>query len=460
MNHSNIMNSAASGGASAGRDVTRSIAAAIFVAIIVFHGTYLRIRPSNEIPTLDWVVFARLLSCAAGAAVGFWMIPRGTPWGNSGRFIMMYAVATMFSAITSDYTVTSFGYSALILGAGMLMVGMVYSARTVNQIKKIETIWLVTVGALMAKDAITGMLMPAEPLPGDIVRLGMGLTHANQISMHAAIIFWLSFAISKAKYIIPARIFQAFCLFVLVSAVSRGGIAAFIIGGCVYVLFKRKSLMKRTIFAASGLIALASVFLIGLSFGQDWAQSIHDYLVRGQDRESLTSLTGRTEIWQFALSKALESPLIGHGYGVSRFAMREFPSPTYALFVPAHSHNSFLEAFLSTGIVGLIPFVLLFLRNLKWATGYYRLRRIFSPGIAHHAIIITFLLIPVIIIESTLASSLSPVHLLFFLYLLALDRENYFRAKAEHAHAIRAETAETPPAISIGTVPAERRKQA
>ncbi len=404
-------------------------AAFLFVIILVLHGTYLRLRPANEIPTLDWVVLARLLACGAGAAVGVLMIPRGTSWGIGAKLLLAYALASVVTSFPSDYLVTSLGYSLLLLGLALLMIGMIYSAGSVEQVKRIERIWMVTVAILMVKDALTGLLMPVDPLPGEVVRMGMGLTHANQLSLHAAILFWMSFGSGKPKHRTLTLLLRGFCLIVLVAAVSRGSFMAFVLGGLMFALFRGGRLLDRSILATVGTATVLSVFLLGLSFGQGWAGGILDYLVRGQDRTQLTSMTGRTAIWSHAIHEGLQSPLYGHGYGVSRFVMGSFQSGSP--FTPAHAHNSFLEVFISSGILGLIPFFFLVVYCFRWVTRYFRLRKALTPDVANHAISVMVMLTPVLMIESAMAARITPVSALAFFYLLLLDREGHFRNMRE-----------------------------
>jgi hypothetical protein len=95
------------------------------------------------------------------------------------------------------------------------------------------------------------------------------------------------------------------------------------------------------------LIALSGVAMLGLfialGIGKiDWLVS--DVLVQltksGNTRE-LTTATGRTEIWSFAMEKIREAPLLGYGYSSTRFVMED-----YSL----HGHNMVLNAMLFGGV--------------------------------------------------------------------------------------------------------------
>lgn len=77
------------------------------------------------------------------------------------------------------------------------------------------------------------------------------------------------------------------------------------------------------------------------------------YLSREESAEQLTSLTGRTELWDAIWKEFAKSPFIGHGYFVT--------SETGNLDVwggPANhsAHNAVLQVMVSTGLIGTILF--------------------------------------------------------------------------------------------------------
>lgn len=72
-----------------------------------------------------------------------------------------------------------------------------------------------------------------------------------------------------------------------------------------------------------------------------------DTISRHLAGEEVTSLNGRTGLWAYALHLAVQHPLLGVGYfGTRVYLLEAFP-------FAGHTHNSFLEAFLGTGIIGI-----------------------------------------------------------------------------------------------------------
>lgn len=68
-----------------------------------------------------------------------------------------------------------------------------------------------------------------------------------------------------------------------------------------------------------------------------------------------SSFTGRTDVWSFAIPKAAETPIFGHGLGAfwATEALRYGLEPTIWAGNAAHAHNGYLDAVLSMGLPGL-----------------------------------------------------------------------------------------------------------
>lgn len=402
----------------------------MFVCILVLHGTYIRARAAEDVPTTDWLVFARLLACAAGFTLGLVMISKVLPLGFGAKILLFFGLATMVSAIGCPYRTTVLGYSGLLVGASVLMIGLTYSARNVTDLRKIENIWFLTVAALVVKDAIVGLATP-QMLPGEeVARLGMSVTHPTELSLLAVLVFWLSFTRHPESYSIARWLLRIFLIFVIIAARTRISIMTFVLAGFVRLILLARDPLKRFIVVSATAGALLMFLILNISFSQPWATRTIDYLRRGQTKASLTTLTSRTLIWNHVLPKTFETPIIGHGYGVSRLTMGK---PHNAGFQPLHCHNAVLEVFFSTGFLGLFPFMLILIYSLKWIWDYARLRAIFSTDIALHAVCSVVILLGSSFSEAILGVRLSPIQPLFFLYLLALDRKAVLSSVSVHS---------------------------
>lgn len=94
------------------------------------------------------------------------------------------------------------------------------------------------------------------------------------------------------------------------------------------------------------LIALGAGTAVFLLFGSvgDWTGVVEDYLRRGVDDESLSTLSGRTEAWKLSWELFLEKPIFGYGFYASG---KELLAP----------HNAAFTILLNGGAIGFIPWL-------------------------------------------------------------------------------------------------------
>lgn len=397
---------------------------AVFVSVVVLNGTYFRSREAVAVPKADWYVLLRLFASVAACGVAVLLIPKNRRWGWSGKCLLFYVLAVWISLIHTPYRTTVVGYAILLSGAAALPLALVYHARNVADLERLQRLWGLTVSALVIKDTMTALFfvhMPSNMTGG---RLGMGVTHATELSLLAAILFWLSCETPGRRNRVIKWGWRIFLLFVIVEAKSRVSVVSFVVGGFCHFFFGTRDYVKRWIIVSGGAFLLVSVFL-ALSLGQDWACGLTNYMKRGQDAKELTSVTGRTFIWKHIASRIHESPLVGNGFGVSRLVMGPVPGMTN--WEPPHCHNEFLEVLFSTGIVGFIPFLGMILLSLRWVTDSGGLQRVLSPVLGRHAVGVISMLVVSLMFEVRLSGRLSSFQPLFFLYLTMLDRADDFR---------------------------------
>jgi hypothetical protein len=396
------------------------IAGVVFVAILVFNGTFFRLRPAVEIPEIDWLVIARLVTCALGFTAGVVLIlKRRCPLGFGFWALLFFLAATGISAFNSDYPRLAFGYFILLAGASVLVMGLVYRSQNATDLQWIEKVWFITIAFCVLNDAVTSFMLPDPEASGEIVRLGMGISQANSLSLLAALVFWLSFREQRQNKLVWCL--RVILLLILLGTISRVSIFAFLLGGAVYSFLRVRGYLYKWIVVFSCLSALM-VFGLTLSFSQRWSDAFVFYAKRRNTQTDLASLSARTLVWQQVIRQLSDEPLTGHGYGVTRFTLK----PPYGDYNPIHCHNEFLEVLFSAGIVGLIPLVLLYLYNIRWLIFYSRLSRTFSPDLALHAVTVVVIFLVSTMFEPRISGKLLPFQPLFFYYLLILDREKQF----------------------------------
>ena len=126
-------------------------------------------------------------------------------------------------------------------------------------------------------------------------------------------------------------------------------------------------------------LAVLGILLLGVSavaiIGSDARKLDIDFaarvISRSGEAEEIYNLTGRNVIWEHAWARICESPVVGWGYGCSRFAMDD----NELLFRPRinHAHNLVLNVWLCMGFPGALLLLAMF--------GHQFLRMLWRPSI-------------------------------------------------------------------------------
>lgn len=91
-------------------------------------------------------------------------------------------------------------------------------------------------------------------------------------------------------------------------------------------------------------------------------------LARWLDKD--ITLTGRIPLWENLLPIALQKPFLGHGFGAT---FNGFFSPVHEVWIqnrwnPSHAHNALLQIWLEIGILGVLLYLVIYLRSIRNAT--------------------------------------------------------------------------------------------
>jgi O-antigen ligase len=150
--------------------------------------------------------------------------------------------------------------------------------------------------------------------------------------------------------------------FIVYRMQSRGAIFG-VVAALAFALFTSSQLRRYAL--PFVLLAIAAVAV--LETPAVMSNRIAEYLHRGQSEEEFRSMTGRTSLYENGLAAFWDAPLLGRGQRTDR------------LIGVGHVHNSYLEALLNAGILGVIPYV------ASWIAGwvlFFRLlkrRRLLRP---------------------------------------------------------------------------------
>jgi O-antigen ligase len=272
-----------------------------------------------------------------------------------------YLIYLGLGVISISYSLLP-GYSTARITAAILMfIGIVTIARSAGSRKDIERlfawyligtgiVWVVILASslFMAQD----LVWDVEEMTG-VVRLRGIYGSPNQIgeimlaTIGAGMFIWPSTSGWK-RTLLATQITVACVLGVL--ADSRSPFVGLVAGGLLYLIWKYR-LRAVPIIVALGVVGFCLV-----------TQLDSEYLTRGD----VTSLTGRTDIWKFAIEKIKQRPMLGWGFEVEGEIMkaRDFPiwwgpweeGPRSSL------HSDYLSKAVSLGVPALVFWVFFFIR--------------------------------------------------------------------------------------------------
>lgn len=159
------------------------------------------------------------------------------------------------------------------------------------------------------------------------------------------------FTITRLLFL-PARFKPVRLLFVagtLICAQSRTSYAVTLVALLIYII---EGLRVRQ-FGRVILTFMCALVALGLAMG--WHEMIMQVVMRGQTSDEMSSLSGRTDYWDYALRYASWT---GGGLATGSRSLI-FESDTAFVKGSVNMHNSFIEAVMGGGYIGAVPFIAL-----------------------------------------------------------------------------------------------------
>jgi len=303
----------------------------------------------------------------AFCALAVWNVLHSSEIWQGGFFD--YLVYLSLGVISISYSLLP-GYSAArILAATLMFMAVVRIAREVANREDIERLlnwFLIGTGIVWTVILVSSVTMSqdlvwdVEEMTG-LVRFRGIYGSPNSIGELALGTIAVGMVIWKStrgwnRGLLAAQMLVAVALGIL--ADSRSPFVALAVGGLLYLIWRYR------------LRAVPIILLVGV-VGFIAVKSIDpEYLTRGD----VTSLTGRTDIWDFAIEKIKQRPLLGYGFEVEGQIMmaHDFPiwwgpweeGPRSSL------HSNYLSKAVSLGIPALVFWVFFFMR--PWLSMLWR----------------------------------------------------------------------------------------
>ncbi len=212
------------------------------------------------------------------------------------------------------------------------------------------------------------MLILCVDFCGRVKLAGWGGLHTNSYTAAASMILCYCFGEfagahrNRKRYLLACGVLSLVALFLGTCSSSNIGT----ICGIAAAGLLGRSKMRPLI-----IILIAGVVLMYAAGCQDAIEdATYTYLLPGKTPEKVTSMTGRAEMWEWAMGMVEAKPFLGHGFAV---ATRENLKANSA-------HNTVVAILLDTGIVGLLVFAVAAGRILKETASGAKLGRPGSVG--------------------------------------------------------------------------------
>jgi exopolysaccharide production protein ExoQ len=327
---------------------------AIFLFLLVFIiDTSFRTRAFEEI-VLDWQSLLKLGLFSIALVLGITGLKRTykTFQHLSLGALVGYGGIALLSTLYSSVPLYTF---AAALGFWGIILFIPWALDYLSP-RKFVNIMIAALALLQIASWLWYIVFPEKAVliswtpEGGVERLA-GLTHSNLLGRAAAITLGLCVTSLWSKWEIRPKLFllliiMALSLWTLVETQSRGSMGAMI--GAIALIYCLTHKLKRSFIF---LLIVGGISLIfWLISDQNLLQNLSVFIARTGDVQELSTLTGRTFIWQLAWSLIARSPWIGYGYASTRIILPQNWDINTMPFSQAHS--LFLESLLYVGIVG------------------------------------------------------------------------------------------------------------
>jgi O-antigen ligase len=270
-------------------------------------------------------------------------------FSGSNKWLSLYAVVCLISAPFSPAPLYALAWAFKLLLAVLLLLLCSASMHDLDDIEAFfwANFWgfaLVTVMRLAR-----AFIDPSTAFEGGRLTESIGPPF---LSLMAGTLLLLALSLNSLRKRAWLVGFGVLGATVMIMAGGKAGIVGGIASVALfYVLQKR--------FAAGFGWLLGLFALGGIVFA---VTPLSTYFTAYQEAGSLSSLTGRTELWRAAWPQIMQRPLIGHGFMASRFIELQVSGVSWEAM---HTHNGFLEVLYESGLVGLIILVAIILVTVK-----------------------------------------------------------------------------------------------
>ena len=182
---------------------------------------------------------------------------------------------------------------------------------------------------------------------------------------------------------------------------SKTSIIAFVVSSAVFVIYSNIGRLHK----------IGLIVTLALCVGALWGNLIkhfHYYLSLSEEGGGLSTLSGRTIMWNETWSMISQAPLFGHGV----MAYRDI-GPEFGSLRMVHAHNEFLQTWFAYGLVGVAILVAAYAALIKAGMDVARLPDSRADGVFALALIVAALVFG--LTEAGTVTTVLPLTLLFLI---------------------------------------------
>jgi len=261
--------------------------------------------------------------------------------------------STLWSPLKSESLGQAISLTTLVLLSLAISIGQRDERETERLLRwTMLNLWAISLILLLL-----GVLIPSTDY---LTREGLGLGHSTNAGATASLalvtllLFHLLWTDRKTDFLwfFYGSVFIAVAL---IAANRMSMIIAALLIPTVIVFYGGRRWIAATLI---GIACIGTLYPIADPKFKSFAK-VSESFNRGQSTEEIGSLSGRQAMWEVIWDSYLDSPLIGHGFFVSsaKGELVVWYSDDELLPVNWTAHNVWLQALVSTGLIGLMLFI-------------------------------------------------------------------------------------------------------
>ncbi len=311
---------------------------------------------------------------------------------GAGVALGLFGLVVLLTRQRKDYaTLDSFG-TLLLFFAGWCTLSLLWADEPMLTLRRLILFYLLILGAAGAAGTMNPRHVLLLALVAPILYIGIGIgaeiygktfypwrsyfrfagtLHPNMQGINCAILFLALFAFWKQarrrrRTLLILLLASFGVLYLTKSRTAAASVIAVLL--FLYGLAQDKPRKVALVACFLGLVAL--FFLVGTPFFTKAPEGVT--FRRGGERESFSTLTGRTALWKQLTGFYNERPFLGYGYAGFWNHDRSMEVIEEQGWPISHAHNSYFDTLLESGPVGMVTLVLVFIAGIQRAIRYYR----------------------------------------------------------------------------------------